>query len=144
MKENETSVKNYQNISNIKAMYEKSFNDTDNIKITILSGGMKNAVYLIENNGNKVVLKIAPKDESKMITADRNILWWEVEMLKLMEKIDFPSPRLLCYDDSCSLCESPYIFMSYVDGMNYLEMKEKMSKEEKNNVEYQLGILSKK
>ena len=48
MKENKTSVKNYQNISNIKAMYEKSFNDTDNIKITILSGGMKNAVYLIE------------------------------------------------------------------------------------------------
>ena len=127
MKENKSSVKNYQNISNIKAMYEKSFNDTDtdNIKITILSGGMKNAVYLIENNGNKVVLKIAPKDESKMITADRNILWWEVEMLKLMKKIDFPSPRLLCYDDSCSLCESPYIFMSYVDGMNYLEMKEK-------------------
>lgn len=34
--------------------------------------------------------------------------------------------------------------MSYVDGMNYLEMKEKMSKEEKNNVEYQLGILSKR
>ena len=146
MMESKSSVKNYQDISNIKAMYVRAFNDTniDNIKITILSGGMKNAVYLIENGGEKVVLKIAPKDENKMITVDRNIFWWEVEMLKLMEKIDFPSPRLLYYDDSCLLCESPYIFMSYIDGKSYLEMKEKMSEEEKSNIEYQLGILSKR
>ena len=41
MKKNKSSVKNYQDISNIKTMYEKTFNDTntDNIKITILSGG---------------------------------------------------------------------------------------------------------
>ena len=145
-KKNKSSVKNYQDISNIKTMYEKTFNDTntDNIKITILSGGMKNAVYLIENNSNKVVLKIAPKDESKMITVDRNILWWEAKMLKLMEKINFPSPKLLYYDDSCLLCESPYIFMNYIDGKNYLEMKEKMSEEEKSKVEYQLGLLSKR
>lgn len=146
MMESKSSVKNYQDISNIKAMYVRAFNDTniDNIKITILSGGMKNAVYLIENGGEKVVLKIAPKDENKMITVDRNIFWWEVEMLKLMEKIDFPSPRLLYYDDSCLLCKSPYIFMSYIDGKSYLEMKEKMSEEEKSNIEYQLGILSKR
>lgn len=144
--ENKSFVKNYQDLSIIKAMYKKSFNatNTDDIKITILSGGMKNAVYLVENNGNKVVLKIAPKDESKMITADRDILWWEVEMLNLMKKINFPSPRLLHYDDTCQLCKSPYIFMSFIDGKNYLEIKEKMSEEEKNNIECQLGALSKK
>ena len=105
---------------------------------------MKNAVYLIENNGNRVVLKIAPKDESKMITADRNILWWEAKMLKLMESINFPSPRLLYYDDSRDLCKSPYIFMSFIEGKNYLDVKEKISDEERKKIEYQLGILSKK
>lgn len=146
MIKNKSSVKNYQNISNIKAMYEKSFNNINatNIKITVLSGGMKNAVYLIENEEHKVVLKIAPKNEGKMITVDRNILWWEAEMLKLMEKLDFPSPKILCYDDSCILCETPYIFMSYIDGKNYLETKEKMSEEEIYNIEYQLGVLSKR
>lgn len=144
MMKNKTSVKNYQDISVIKAMYERVFNNSEmkNINITILSGGMKNAVYLIEDNDKRIVLKIAPKDESKMITADRNILWWEAKMLRLMEEINFPSPRLLYYDDTGNLCESPYIFMSYIEGRNYLELKEKISEEEKNNIEYQLGLLS--
>lgn len=78
---NNSSFKNYQDIQTIKTMYEKAFDDknTEDVKINILSGGMKNAVYLIENNNKKVVLKIAPKDESKMISVDRNILWWEAE-----------------------------------------------------------------
>lgn len=147
--QNNSSVKNYQDIQTIKTMYEKAFDDksTEEIKISVLSGGMKNAVYLIENNNNnnnKVVLKIAPKDESKMISVDRNIFWWEAEMLKRMQEISFPSPRLLYYDDSCELCESPYLFMSYIEGETYSKIKEKLSEEEKAKIEYQLGLLSKK
>lgn len=144
--QNYSSVKNYQDIQIIKAMYQKAFDDKniENIKINVLSGGMKNAVYLIENNNNKVVLKIAPKDESKMISADRNIFWWEVEMLKRMQEIKFPSPKLLYYDDSRELCESPYMFMSFIEGETYSKIKENLSEEEKEKIEYQLGLLSKK
>ena len=50
--QNNSSFKNYQDIQTIKTMYEKAFDDknTKDVKINILSGGMKNAVYLIENN----------------------------------------------------------------------------------------------
>lgn len=103
-------------------MYKEAFSkDSNDIKISKLSGGLKNAVYLIEDVSQKVVLKIAPKDETKMITADRGILWWEAEMLKLMETINFPSPRLLYYGDKTEICQSPYMFMSYISGNNYLE-----------------------
>lgn len=145
MIKNEFSVKNYQEDSIIKRMYANAFKENiDGLQISILSGGMKNAVYLIENEGKKVVLKIAPKDDSKMITADRNIIWWEAKMLKFMETIEFPSPKLLCYDSSCEICESPYIFMSFIDGENYLKNKENMCNSEKENIEYQLGCLSKR
>lgn len=137
------SVKNYQSDLTIKQMYQDAFNkNSDNIIISKLSGGLKNAVYLIEDDGQKVVLKIAPKDETKMITADRGILWWEAEMLKLMESIDFPSPRLLYYADEYKICESPYMFMSYISGENYLEFKNNLTQEEIENIEYQLGKLS--
>ena len=55
--QNNSSVKNYQDIQTIKTMYEKAFDDksTEEIKISVLSGGMKNAVYLIENNNNNNV-----------------------------------------------------------------------------------------
>lgn len=142
-KNNKPSVKNYQPNDSIRRMYEKAFNrSSENITITILKGGMKNAVYLIEDIDFKVVLKIAPKDESKMITADRNILWWEAEMLKLFDREDFPSPKLLAYDDTCEICESPYLFMTYIEGQNYLECKGDLSEEDKSRIEYQIGLLS--
>lgn len=140
---NSFSVKNYQSDLAIKQMYKEAFNkDTTDIKISKLSGGLKNAVYLIEDGSQRVVLKIAPKDETKMITADRGILWWEAEMLKLMETIDFPSPRLLYYDDKSEICQSPYMFMSYISGNNYLECKNSLSQAEIENIEFQLGKLS--
>ena len=145
MKQNSRqSVKNYQSEETIRQLYEITFHKpATNLKISLMSGGLKNAVYLVEDEDQKVVLKVAPKDESKMISADRNVLWWEAEMLQLMEQIDFPSPRLLSYDDSCKVCEAPYIFMSHIDGDNYLDKRKNMTEEEIKNVEYQLGFLSK-
>lgn len=140
-----SSAKNYQSETIIKEMYSKAFNkDSNNINIAKLSGGLKNAVYLIEDDGKKVVLKISSLDETKMIKADRNILWWEYEMLKVMEKISFPSPKPLYYDGTCTICNSPYIFMSYIEGKNYLEVKEGLTEEERKQIEFELGQLSSK
>lgn len=139
------SIKNYQDEETIKNMYKKAFKkDSDNIAVVKLSGGMKNAVYLVDDDGKKVVLKIAPNDESKMIYADRNIIWWETKMLKKMENIEIPSPKLLYYDDSLEICNVPYFFMSFLDGKNYYEIKDELSDKEKSVIEYKLGILSKK
>lgn len=69
------SVKNYQTFENIKRMYKKAFGEEPcNMQATILNGGLKNAVYLILEKNRKFVLKIAPKEKSKMITADKNII----------------------------------------------------------------------
>ena len=65
-------------------------------------------------------------------------------MLKRMQEIRFPSPKLLYYDNSCELCESPYMFMSYIEGKTYSKIKEKLSEEEIAKIEYQLGLLSKR
>ena len=144
-KSNVSSVKNYQSELIIKKIYEKNFNKkSDNLNISILSGGLKNAVYLLDDGIEKFVLKIAPKDESKMIIADRNILWWEAKMLKLMNEHNIPAPKFIAYDDSKNICESPYILMSYIKGRNYLEIKESLSSEEIKNIEFQLGVISKK
>ena len=42
----------------------------------------------------------------------------EAEMLKLFqERLDIPMPKLLFYDDSRDICNVPYFFMSYLDGV---------------------------
>lgn len=144
-KEKISSFKNYKSDEQIKNIYNNVFNkNAKDLIISKLSGGMKNTVYLISTEESKVVLKVAPKDETKMISADRNTLWWEAEMLKLMNTISFPSPKYIFYDDSCTICESPYLFMSYIPGFNYLEKKDSLDKHTIANIEYEIGTLSKK
>lgn len=42
----------------------------------------------------------------------------EAEMLKLFQEwLDIPMPKLLFYDDSGEICDVPYFFMSYLDGV---------------------------
>ena len=144
-KDNISRFKNYQSDENIKRMYMNAFHKpSDNIIITKLSGGLKNSVYLIDDMGTKVVLKVSPIDESKMISVDREILWWEARMLDKMSSIWIPAPKLLYYDDSLNYCSSPYIFMTYIDGQNYLECKDGLEQSIINNIEFELGILSSK
>ncbi len=136
-----TSVNNFEHSDNIiKSMYEKAFNEkADYIKISKLSGGLKNAVYLIANGSKEVVLKIATNDESKMITADKSTFWWEAKMLEFFKNVDIPTPKLLFYDDSESLISSSYIFMSYINGKTLLETKELLSELELSKINYQIG-----
>ena len=65
-------------------------------------------------------------------------------MLKLMETVNIPTPILLKYDNSRKICESPYIFMSYIEGKNYLMIKENLNEEKIAKIEYQLGKISSK
>ena len=137
------SVKNYQSNYLITKMYEQAFAlKADSLNISKLHGGLKNAVYLIDDGLMKCVLKIASNNEKTIIYVDRNTFWWEIKMLKLMEKVNIPSPKLLYYDDSLTLCNSPYFFMTYIDGENYLKCKELLSEEEKRHIEYQIGLYS--
>lgn len=137
------SSKNYQSYENIKKIYEKTFEKTNtNIIVTKLSGGLKNAVYLIEDDCEKIVLKIGPKNEDTMISVDKGIMWWEAKMMLSLESFDIPTPKLLHFDSNNEVCGSPCIFMSYISGKNFLTEKEKLSEEEISNIEYQLGIYS--
>lgn len=132
--------KNYQDETTIRKMFECTFNkDSSNILISGIEGGMKNAVYLIQDDENKYVLKIAPKNQNLMLTFERNTMWWEIEMLKLMQINDIPAPKLLNYDDSCNLCDAPYFFMTYIDGIKLSDLKNKLSQQDVENIEKELG-----
>lgn len=128
-------------LKSIEDLYKKTFNTNSKVKITSLSGGLKNKVFKITDKDKKIVLKVSPIDESKMIKTDRNLIYWESEMLRLMKDIDIPSPKLLYCDKS----KNPkYLFMSHIEGVNYEECKTFLKKEDKEKIEYELGKITKK
>lgn len=130
----------FQSEEIIKKMYEQAFKKkSDNLKIELLDGGMKCAVYLISNGDDKVVLKIAPKDQNMLLSFERNTMWWEVQMLKLLGKINIPIPQILYYDDSRKICKSSYFFMSYIEGKKLSDYKGLLDDESRLTIEYDLG-----
>ena len=123
------------NYADIQKMYEKAFHRKAVLEVKKLSGGFKSEVYLINDGNYKVVLKLDSQDKTKLIMVDRNIMWWEAEMLQ-------PSPEFLFFDNSCEIVSVPYLFMSYIPGYNYFAVKNQMSKRDIESVDYQLGNLA--
>ena len=103
----------------------RNYLDNNTIAFTIeeLYIGMKNVLYLIKTDYEKIVLKIAPTYNETMLTFENNNISWEAEMLKLMERLNIPSPKLLLYDDSKTINKTPYFFMTYIEGEQFQNLK---------------------
>jgi aminoglycoside phosphotransferase (APT) family kinase protein len=123
-----------------KALEEKLFG----FKAKELAGGLCNAVYLVEVNGDKYVAKIAPPKGALMMRHERDIISTEATMLKIMEELGIPAPRLVYYDESCEIVDVPYFLMTFMQGEPLMFMKERPSEEAVNEIKHELGKICSK
>ena len=109
-------------------------------EITELKEGFYNVAYRINLGGRNVILKVAPSPEVEILTSEKNIMWAEVDSMRMAkEKTAVPVPEIYFYDDSRELINRPYFFMEALTGKNFFTVMEKMSEEEKANVFRQAG-----
>lgn len=114
----------------------KSFTATE------LSGGLCSAVYLIEADGEKIVLKVASDSSVKVMRHEKMYVPAEAMIMKkLNDETEIPMPKLLFYDDSCEICGVPYFFMTYLRGKP-LNMTESVTEEQYHSVKEQLGEIT--
>jgi aminoglycoside phosphotransferase (APT) family kinase protein len=115
-------------------------------QLTELTDGYFNNSYLIQlSDGKKVVLKISPRDDVKVLQYERNLMKTEVFVLKLIgEKGGVPVPIVLFYDDGRTLIDSDYFIMEHVEGVPLNKAKENMTEENYRNVVSDLGKYAKK
>lgn len=109
-----------------------------------LSGGFCSAVYLVETPQCKLVLKVGNSANVKVMRHERQYIATEAKMLqKIGDNTDISMPKLIAYDDSRTIVDVPYFFMSYLDGMP-LNHCENLSEAERNEIHYQIGQLTRK
>ncbi|WP_040949770.1 phosphotransferase family protein [Gorillibacterium massiliense] len=110
-----------------------------------LGGGMCNAVYLVEADVLKLVLKIAPDPSVITMRHEKDSILNEANMLKIFEeKIDIPAPKLIYLDTSDDVCGAPYFFMSFMEGTPLMTMAEKPPKEFIFELKRQIGLICRK
>lgn len=134
----------WQSESTLKQMAEKALGEKlFSFTARPLEGGFCNAVYLITANENEMVLKIAPHENIEMLSDEKNLLLNEAQMLTFInQRLSIPIPRVLLHDMSCTICESPYLFITKIDGISYDKVFQELSEQEHAQVKHSVGEIT--
>lgn len=136
-------TKNHISEDVLRRMTEKAFGKSaKKFSAKELSGGLCSAVYLVEANGEKTVLKIASESGIKVMRHEKMYVPAEAMIMKkLNETLDISMPQLLFYDDSGEFCGVPYFFMSYLRGKP-LNLTEGITEAQYHRIKEQLGEIT--
>ena len=139
-------TKNEQNKETLSKMVDKFFNPLKMESYKELTEGYFNIAYEIRLNNNKeIILKIAPLKETRVMNYEKNIMYSEVEAMKTAKKIDgIPLPDVLGYDDTCTICKSPYFFMEKLNGKSLNTIKNTLSPQQIANIYTEFGKINRK
>lgn len=111
-----------------------------------LTEGMCNAAYLVKfSDGSKSVLKIAPAENTGLLSNEVNMMDAEVKAMNIVRKSDLIKvAEVQYYDTSKTICSGDYFFMEALEGQSFFSVMESMSAEEKRRLHYEIGQAERK
>lgn len=78
-----------------------------------------------------------------IMTYEKNIIFSEVNAMKAVESVNgIPSPAVIGFDDSCTVCSSPYFFMEKIQGESLNSVKSTLSKKQLANIYRHIGEIT--
>lgn len=106
-----------------------------------LTGGYFNAAYdLLLSDGRETILKVAPSEDTEILSYERNIMTAEVDLLRLIRsKGTVPVPEVYFYDNSRTVIPFDFFFMEKVKGEPYSDLKDTLAPEARAAIESELG-----
>lgn len=139
-------TKNRQSRKTIAKMVEKHFAPFKMEQLCELTEGYFNMAYEIRlSSGKALILKIAPPPETRVMTYEKNIMFSEVQAMEsALRSGEIPVPEIMGYDDSRTICDSPYFFMEKLEGKSLHSVKDSLSAEQLENIYFETGRINKK
>lgn len=139
----ESLTKNRQSDDMIRKMTAKFFAPDELAGCRELTEGYFNVAYEITlESGRQTILKVAPPRDVPVMSYEKNIMWTEVEAMKLAaSRPGIPAAQILGFDDSLTLCPSPYFFMEKLEGSSLFSLKESLTEQEIRDIYIQTGAI---
>ena len=139
----ESMTKNRQSADVINQMVERIFSPLKMTGYRELTEGFFNAAYEVElNDGSSVILKVAPPADVRVQIYEKNIMSAEVQAMEmLLRHGGIPVPHVYGYDDSRTVCGSPYFFMEKLRGKSLNEIRYALSQEQIDDIYLETGRL---
>ena len=134
-------TKNTQSADVIQKMISRAFGVDKAFGVIELTEGYFNVAYLIRLwDGRECILKIAPSKNTVVMAYEQNIMFSEVDSMKMISEIGtVPIAKILYYDNSHELCDCDYFFMEKLEGKSFNTIAKDLTEEEKERINYQLG-----
>ena len=137
----ESLTKNKKDQKELEKMVEKFFAPNTLVDYEELTEGFFNVAYKIYlSDGKQMILKIAPRQDMRIMSYEKGIMHSEIEAMKTVacyEKIH--APQLLGDDETCTLINAPYFFMEVLEGNSLSTIKDKLSEEQLQMIYFEVG-----
>ena len=106
-----------------------------------LAEGFCNVAYELILAGNeRVILKIGPQQDIRMMRCERGMMRTEVKAMKLAAQNGIAGvPRVFYYDDSREICSGEYFMMEKLEGEGYYSAKQQLSEKQQNELDTAIG-----
>jgi aminoglycoside phosphotransferase (APT) family kinase protein len=140
----ESKTKGKQTREQIESMTVRAFGlglAAGDETVTELKDGWFNAAYPVKlPDDREVILKIAPPQGAEVMLYEKNRMATEVASMRLVSlNPAIPVPEIYFFDDAHDLCDADYFFMEKVDGDNLEHVKNSLSAETREAVEFHIG-----
>lgn len=123
----------------VNRMTQKALGE-DALEIRELKEGYFNIAYQVRLSDRDVVLKIAPSPETEVMTFEKNIMFSEVDSMKMVaQRTEVPVPEVLFYDSSRDVTDREYFFMEMLDGKSLSSISDVLPEEQKQRIYYDMG-----
>ncbi len=143
----ESRTKNRKNRDQIAKMVEKAFPGSHLAEgeetIIELKEGWFNAAYdVLLDNGEHVILKIAPPKDAEILTYEKDIMDTEVATMRMVAQDPaIPVPEIYTYDTSGEVCDSNYFLMQKLEGQNYDHCKKDFLAATRSEIDRNIGAI---
>jgi aminoglycoside phosphotransferase (APT) family kinase protein len=131
--------------ADIQRLVQHAFGDMPVVSVQEMTDGWFNTAYhiLLGNGRVQTVLKVGPPAEAAILAYEKNIMRAEVETMRLVATDQgVPVPRITFDDFSRSQVAYDYYFMDFVEGITWDKIRDSLSAEQNERIEYQLGQIT--
>ncbi|WP_167956091.1 phosphotransferase family protein [Anaerosporobacter faecicola] len=134
-------TKNRQTVENIENMVARAFPGVKMERCVELTEGSFNVAYRVDlANKKETILKIAPSKSTLVMSCEKNIMFSEVDAIRMIKKnTSVPVPEILYYDNTKELIDSEYFFMSVVEGDPFNKLENVLPQEKKDYISERIG-----
>ncbi len=137
-------TKNKMNEEELQQIIAHAFSEREVQSVTELTEGFFNVAYEVTfADGEAMILKIAPPPASEIMTHEINIMFSEVESMRMAAHYpEIPVADVVYYDNSHTLCNSDYFFMKKLEGKSLSSCSEELSDSQNEDIQKKIGEIT--